>query len=566
MKMRRIIENMGETKTERLVCLCLCLMLAAQFTALCVLDMTVLPAYSDFDASSDFLRAAEMYRQGRIMPEHWVDTTMLHLDGSVPLAALLMGVTHDVFTAYGIANILLTALLLFAADRGLHAMGLSPMLRALGCNLLLCPYMMGRTEVNLLNYYTCVLGSAAYYLGIVILIFGCVWLWNSPECRDPKRYGRMAAGAALCLGAFISGVSRGVYLSMTCILPLLLCAVFFRDEKRRARLCWFGTLTVCNLAGKILTSRVLHFASRDSNVTLTNGNGVVQNLGAMLRGWFSLLDAMPEAGNIEVISRESVVWLPGAAVAILLLVCAVSGGVRAIRTLCREEPDGFLLPGVLFVWNVSVLLLTNSSYSGSFEDRYLLVVFMPALMCLLTALREGGKNVLLLLVAALGVCVGIRDVKGDVTVREVGYDTAWMEEAIAAADECPAPVVYYISKSDGLAVRYLRPMDENHVYRDIWNRDGSGVVVPERWKDGRGWVSSVSVNPPWGDDTRYIYAEEWDGPIRLIAADREIELLPQMLKEQFRPVKELSCGLLVYEADSNVLGAEPVEAAILPAA
>lgn len=556
MELRVRFKKTGETKTEQGICLLLCLLLLGQLVTLCVMNLTLLPAFSDYDASTNFLRVVEMHRQRRIIPEDWADTTMMQLDGSVPPAALLMTLTGNVFTAYGLANILLLALLLWTAWRAMGAMGLSPLLRLLGCNLLLCPYMMGRTEANILNYYTCILGSAAYYLGIFILIFGAVRVWHEPECGGEGRRGKLAARVLLCLGALISGVSRGIYLSMTCLAPALLCAFFCRDGKRPARLKGISALLGCNLLGKAAASRLLDFYSRDSNITLTDGAGVAENIGAMLRGWFSLMSAMPERRDIEVISPEGIVWLAGAAIALSLLLCALTGSARAVGKLRQEEPDAFLLPGVLFAWNAAVLLMTSSSYGSVFEDRYLLVMFLPAVLCLLLTLRESGKSMMLCLVAALGLCAGIRDVRSDRVVFITAPDTAWMDEVISAAEECPSPVVFYISKGDAAVIRYLRPMDAEHVYRDIWNRNEPGVMVPEKWKDGGGEVSPGLDNPEWGESTRYARAEEWGGPVLLMTGEGELDCLPEPLREQFRPVKTLECGIFVFEAESNVLGEE----------
>ncbi len=60
----------------------------AQLLFLFWLNLTQLRYHLGYDASCDYLRAAEMYRQGKLFPDHWRDTTTSHLDSPVPLAAL----------------------------------------------------------------------------------------------------------------------------------------------------------------------------------------------------------------------------------------------------------------------------------------------------------------------------------------------------------------------------------------------------------------------------------------------------------------------------------------------
>lgn len=75
------------------------------FRIICVIEVILigyfnlikLRYYCEYDSSSYFLKAYEMYRQRTLFISDWVDQTSLYFDSPVPLAALLMNVFHISF-------------------------------------------------------------------------------------------------------------------------------------------------------------------------------------------------------------------------------------------------------------------------------------------------------------------------------------------------------------------------------------------------------------------------------------------------------------------------------------
>lgn len=76
------------TPSMRRLTILLGVLAGVQLLFLFWLNLTQLRYHLGYDASCDYLRAAEMYRQGKLFPDHWRDTTTSHLDSPVPLAAL----------------------------------------------------------------------------------------------------------------------------------------------------------------------------------------------------------------------------------------------------------------------------------------------------------------------------------------------------------------------------------------------------------------------------------------------------------------------------------------------
>ena len=68
------------TPAMRRLTILLGVLAGAQLLFLFWLNLTQLRYHLGYDASCDYLRAAEMYRQGKLFPDHWRDTTTSHLD------------------------------------------------------------------------------------------------------------------------------------------------------------------------------------------------------------------------------------------------------------------------------------------------------------------------------------------------------------------------------------------------------------------------------------------------------------------------------------------------------
>ncbi len=70
-----------------------------------------------YDASSFYLRAYEIWRQGRVFnPQDFVHQTNFFFDCPAPIAAFFMRFFNDVFLSYGLANIVVVLLIVFFVD------------------------------------------------------------------------------------------------------------------------------------------------------------------------------------------------------------------------------------------------------------------------------------------------------------------------------------------------------------------------------------------------------------------------------------------------------------------
>ena len=262
------------TPSMRRLTILLGVLAGAQLLFLFWLNLTQLRYHLGYDASCDYLRAAEMYRQGKLFPDHWRDTTTSHLDSPVPLAALFLHFTPDLFTAYGLANCVFLGALVLFFWLILREMELALWARFLGISLLLCPNFVVVINANHLGYASCLLTSMQSYSGKFVLAFWFVWLWLSLAKRKPLRPGKIVALAACAAGYFVTGLSSGYFLAAYLLLPALLTSLllWLVREDRRWLLGGHTALTIgmaaALVAGKLFAEHVLAFVSKDSKMEL----------------------------------------------------------------------------------------------------------------------------------------------------------------------------------------------------------------------------------------------------------------------------------------------------------
>ncbi|MBQ0134666.1 MAG: hypothetical protein KBS46_06025 [Clostridiales bacterium] len=528
---------------RRVAALFLLALLLAQFTVLCIYNATMLPARADYDSSSDYLRAAVMAEQKRLMPERWADTTMLHLDGPVLPASLLIRLGMGLFPAFACCDILLLLCLLLLAARTLRGLGAELPERLLGLCALLCPWIRNYNPNNDLSYFSCMLSGAGYYLGLFVIFFAVLLPWLKAS-RGRSAWLTAAGAAALC---FLSGLSRGVYLSMILLVPMLLFALLNGTGGRSVLLPLL--CLVFSLAGKWAAQGLLGFTTAESGLHFCDASGLSENLQALLDGFFLLCGAFP--GDAVILSLDGVPALGGIAASVLLLCAGISGAVRSLRALLREQAGKEELPGFLFLWNCAILAFSVDYYtaSGETELRYSIVLLLCCILCLPAMLAPLSERIRLLAPPLLGAALLLHCLSGDAAVFQAGNDGQFRADLAAYCTPLDAPVVYYSLSSDTAAfcsVRVQRALDRNHIYRDIvWN--GIPMLAP-CWNDGHYYGGFFC----WGDTTDFSSYEEYEGSVYLLCAPGDYFLLPEGLRGELRLTAVLNRGIMLYRAERNV--------------
>lgn len=294
---------------------------------------------------------------------------------------------------------------------------------------------------------------------------------------------------------------------------------------------------------------------------------------AALDGWFALLVALPLTEDVTVFSQDGILYLFGAAIALALLGALGIGCCRLIR-LIRARADGgkagapltpaalgILLLSTIALANLLMLSLLNTRYgNATYEDRYLILMYCASMLVFVALLSQSGLRRWLVraLVAAFALCLLVRTAAADAAYTATRIRTGLMDAISSTAASLPSPVVFTCTVTDeyNLMMRNMRCYDLSHVYKPIRSGEEGSLTLNERYRDeadaqGIAWNDNFDH---WGDYIYYDNADDYAGPITLLAEPACFEALPDSLRSEFTFYTALNDDLAVYTCNENLLG------------
>lgn len=294
---------------------------------------------------------------------------------------------------------------------------------------------------------------------------------------------------------------------------------------------------------------------------------------AALDGWFALLVALPLTEDVTVFSQDGILYLFGAAIALALLGALGIGCCRLIR-LIRSRADGgkagapltpaalgILLLSIIALANLLMLSLLNTRYgNATYEDRYLILMYCASMLIFVALLSQSGLRRWLVraLVAAFALCLLVRTAAADAAYTATRIRTGLMDAISSTAASLPSPVVFTCTVTDeyNLMMRNMRCYDLSHVYKPIRSGEEGSLTLNERYRDeadpqGIAWNDNFDH---WGDYIYYDNADDYAGPITLLAEPACFEALPDSLRSEFTFYAAPNDDLAVYTCNENLLG------------
>lgn len=294
---------------------------------------------------------------------------------------------------------------------------------------------------------------------------------------------------------------------------------------------------------------------------------------AALDGWFALLVALPLTEDVTVFSQDGILYLFGAVIALALLGALGIGCCRLIR-LVRSRADGgkagapltpaalgILLLSIIALANLLMLSLLNTRYgNATYEDRYLILMYCASMLIFVALLSQSGLRRWLVraLVAAFALCLLVRTAAADAAYTATRIRTGLMDAISSTAASLPSPVVFTCTVTDeyNLMMRNMRCYDLSHVYKPIRSGEEGSLTLNERYRDeadaqGIAWNDNFDH---WGDYIYYDNADDYAGPITLLAEPACFEALPDSLRSEFTFYAALNDDLAVYTCNENLLG------------
>ena len=441
-----------------------------------------------YDASVFFIKAIEMWKQKTPFPL-FVEQNALFLDSSLPLAALLYGITKNVFVAYGIANIVVS-IGLFAVLRSLlkrfhNATYLSVVLPL---TVLFSPFIVSFQNGNPINdLYSILHVSGAFLAGRMLIGFLCVKgflsLYSRGESGAKPGWGLPALCVLLC---FVSGLSTGYATIATFLLPLLIAWIVKAglssfDSKplpNASALVFTLVASASCLLGRYCSSALLGFTPSDSR-NLVGAFDFLKNLGSIYVGFLQLLGALPTFTEVALFSMRGIAFLCNFVIAHILLFVFIYA-VKKCKWACK--PIDTLIYICIIAFNCFYFAVCWLTYGGPiFELRYLTHVFI-CMVCLLgyaTALFDAKVQAKFLRFLVLGGAFALLLYSNAIAMYTYHNTTisSVTDPVLSTIEKYDSKLVY---GTDRIVTRNLRALDTDRVYKTF---AGSGDTSLDRSGD-----------------------------------------------------------------------------------
>lgn len=515
-----------------------------QTLVLAYINLTQMKYHMGFDASSYYLKALEMYKQGTIFVTNWSEQTTLYLDSAVPLAALLMNVFHNIFISYGLANLIVDLCIFSVIWKIFEKLNIEYMIRLIVFNILLCPYIVADfNNVNDVFYFSSLLTSGAWY-GVKLMI-SVLFMYIFIDLSEKKQFVLkdwilICITIALC---FVSGISSGYYLAVTILIPAFLCGVMevcVENEWRKLispKMIFTYINVVVIIIGKYIAEHVLLFVSKDSEEMFVSLSGFWNNLGSIFVGYLGLLNALPNGTSQKALELNGLIYLCGFGIAIVGIIGLVTYIIRTIRKNDTEY-NNFIFPMVVLI-NITMFALLFTTYGGDvFERRYWTIPFYCIAICTALWINNLDKKKIftelgcVVLVAITLIYTMYSDKKYISTKEDIGtYD-----EVVTQTDSLGVDLVYFYGDEYGVIARNMRVYDSSKIYKQL--------IIDE---------NGTKYTPHWGDYWYYDYASDHPGKVALVSNWSAIEKLPEDIKASLVWIADTSMGQ-VYYAETNTLG------------
>lgn len=511
------------------------------FRIICVIEVILigyfnlikLRYYCEYDSSSYFLKAYEMYRQGTLFISDWVDQTSLYFDSPVPLAALLMNIFHNIFLSYGLANCMITAANIYLFHCILKDLDFPEMSRLIVLAFFLCPYLTTPFDiVNDLGYYSCLFVSAGFYS--VKILISLMYLLSMERLLHA---GRKNAWMLLTvIGLFVSGMSSGYHLAMYAVIPGCVYAVWYfwtnRERKDYFSIILYNAACMAALViGKLIQSHVFQYKSREDVIAWIGLEDLWDNFISILLGNLLGINALPRESNVTALSAEGVAVVLG----LLMAVVFVAGIVYACRRKVYKKTAYmfFIAWGAV---NALLLLLINSRYGDPvFETRYMLPCIITEMVVIAGAICLNNSGYRNFIIGMVGILISCNVIYSVVNYSGIENNYDELKEVTAEIDKLDAPVVYvYGDSMENGEKRAVRAFDTNKTY----------IVMTD-----------MNAAYKWGDITRYCDNSDWDGPTILLTTQLDYYSLPEFMQLKYNKVWE-NDEYAVFYSDTNIMDLE----------
>ena len=512
----------------------LCVGIVIQIGALAVFNLTRLPYESNYDSSCAYAQIVEMWRQKRILLKDWAYQTTLGIDSPVLLGTLFYGITKNVFTAFGLANIVTVIVYAFLFYDILKQADVKKNMRLLAVLFLLTPYSTGQLGYMPMLFTSA--GSYAYKLLVPLLLIDI--LVRMHKGQEIKKYWYLILFATFFV--FDTAVSSGEYILLCAVLPLIgyeiLHVLIGNDIKQifNKRLGFLILESAIYVVGIKVGRRTGIIESVGSQMMLTKAKHFPSVIAKCLTGIFQLFGGIPDYEDIPVTQTYGMMYLFRFFLAAVIL----ASWIYLLKHLKENEKYKELVGMItcIFAVNLIVLIFANVNYATeTFEFRYHLISMIP--MILLTSIaasdlwekRKLLEQTIVLVTIVLLLFVNVYDYKN--YMRDCYNYQGDMQGITLTAEQEGVHLIITIGSESISMGRCMRNVNPN-VEISTWGGYNHGVG--------------------WGASTYYFDNAHLKTPYMVLMTQKEYELMPKQIAKQLEEVQVFGIFRL-YRVKENVL-------------
>lgn len=439
------------------------LLVVAQFLFLIYLNLFCCKKWIDHDASMLYAHTMEMWKRKMYILPFFEEETFLHLDTSCILAMPLYGLLHDVFLAYGIANVIFMAFTAWVIWDILKNQGTTRVYRLVALLLYLIPYRMGMLQYTTMLFFEC-----SFYNVCVLVPLISIDLYCYPSNKEHgfRYYSLIIINMLL---TFLTAFSRGTFTLLLGLLPIFLCYtldVILSKEGfkhiRRSKVIVTSSILLSYFSG-LLYEHVIHALPRVSGYSLVPPKNLFDNFIHVIWGHMSIF---VDRETPEVMSFSGIHMLVMHAFSLFALIMIVFG----IRHAFTEGKDSSNMRYaiMIYLWSCCICGLTAVSESEfAFPERYLFPGIIPVFLVLpfmLTGMemieRKLLRNTLYLGIGSLILLTVFFSDHNVLSSFETNRDTVQgIKEVIAFAQDNGIDTVFFLNDKNegGHITRTLAP-------------------------------------------------------------------------------------------------------------
>lgn len=443
--------------------------LLLQLIGIAYCNFALMENFVDADSSKVLMRVMKMWEHKSLVVPGWTHMTTMEWDCASMLALPLYGLTGNIFTAFGVANVLFA--LLYVGVMFVLFSDKEPIYPILASNFVLVPYSLGMLAYFNMMFF----GAAQYVIKVLVPLLIIAMLLAYENGTNVKK--RVLAGFVLAF-SFITAASSGLYVVLVGVLPLFVAYFAYKLLKREKVGLEIVSITVVDFVlsfvGIILNNKL--GSAKGNSMVLIAVQDIYQNITSCLIGIWELLGGVSYELETPIVSVAGIRILVRSTFALLFVVCGIVASIRIIK---KKGDLRITLLVSLIVWNLFILFHSRTSYGcPTYEYRYHLITVIPLMLLTTLLLLEAfmkASKVQKFVFGLVGVMALL--VLNAVSFHQVitaPDQNAEYKQLVEYCDDLDAEYVYLYGDSEGSEIARILSGNNKHY---LMATDGGASVV-----------------------------------------------------------------------------------------